>query len=305
MKVGVPGEFHEDRWPRTAEDSERHVLTRTREADGTHRIQVIAWRRGLLTGLRHGDHAHRCSRAIPAWRRGLVAGFWHGDLAHKYLSAILAWQDCLEPVSNRSLADAPAGLRHGNPVHRCLCGIPAWRSGLQSTLRHSDPTHRYSSAISAWRDHLLSTLLSRDPAHRYARAVSPWRSSHLSVHSSMKWALFVDVEVWIGCSSMKWVLFVDVEVRSGCSDGPSPRLLHPQVDQGHPRDKGGGTIASGVSVERVRFGIERWSSNIGRAIAWFIGGATGQNHRQRSGSLFRQSLPAVSSGILPAVSSGR
>ena len=63
---------------------------------------------------------------------------------------------------------------------------------------------------------------------------------------SMKWALFVDVEVWIGCFSMKWVLFVDVEVRSGCSDGPSPRLLHPQVDQGHPRDKGGGTIASGV-----------------------------------------------------------
>ena len=76
---------------------------------------------------------------------------------------IFAWQDCLEPVSNRSLACAPAGLRHGNPVHRCLCGIPAWRSGLQSTLRHSDPTHRYFRGIYAWRDHLLSTLLSRDP----------------------------------------------------------------------------------------------------------------------------------------------
>ena len=25
---------------------------------------------------------------------------------------------------------------------------------------------------------------------------------------------YVDIEVWIGCSSMKWVLFVDVEVRS-------------------------------------------------------------------------------------------
>ena len=25
MKIGVPGEFHEDRWPRTAEDSERLV----------------------------------------------------------------------------------------------------------------------------------------------------------------------------------------------------------------------------------------------------------------------------------------
>ena len=169
MRVGVPGEFHEDRWQRTAEESERRLLPRTREAEGAHRIQVIAFLSVLLTG------------------------HWHGDLAHKYLSAILAWQDCLEPVSNRSLADAPAGLRHGHP------------------------THRYSSAISAWRDHLLSTLLSRDPAHRHSSAISSWRSSLLSVHSSMKWALFVDVEVWIGCSSMKWVLFVDVEVRIGCS----------------------------------------------------------------------------------------
>ena len=32
MKIGVPGEFHEDRWQRTAEDSERRVIPRTREA---------------------------------------------------------------------------------------------------------------------------------------------------------------------------------------------------------------------------------------------------------------------------------
>ena len=31
MKIGVPGEFHEDRWQRTAEDSERHVLPSARE----------------------------------------------------------------------------------------------------------------------------------------------------------------------------------------------------------------------------------------------------------------------------------
>ena len=202
------------------------------------------------------DPAHtgsgRRSIQVIAWLSVLLAGFWHGDLAHKYLSAILAWQDCLEPVSNRSLADAPAGLRHGTPAHRCLCGIPAWRSGLQSTLRHGHPTYRYLKGIYAWRDHLLSTLLSRDPAHRHSSAISPWRSSLLSVHSSMKRALFVDVEVWIGCSSMKWVLFVDVEVRSRCSDGPSPRPPCPQVLQWHPckprrlesqdnaRDKGGG-----------------------------------------------------------------
>ena len=46
MRIGVPGEFHEDRWQRTAEDSERCMLPRTREVGGTHRIQVIAWRRG-------------------------------------------------------------------------------------------------------------------------------------------------------------------------------------------------------------------------------------------------------------------
>ena len=42
------------------------MLPRTREAGGTHRIQVIAWRSVLLDGLRHGDLAHRYLRAIPA-----------------------------------------------------------------------------------------------------------------------------------------------------------------------------------------------------------------------------------------------
>ena len=76
-------------------------IPRTREADGAHRIQVIACLSVLLTG------------------------FWHGDPAHKYFSANPAWQDCLEPVSNRSLVDAPAGLRHGNPAHKYLRDISA------------------------------------------------------------------------------------------------------------------------------------------------------------------------------------
>ena len=91
MKVGVPGEFHEDRWPRTAEDHREACVSATREAEGAHRIQVIAWRSVLLTGLRpdlrpyswplrsgsgsrsalrHGDLACRCLSGIPAWRRG-------------------------------------------------------------------------------------------------------------------------------------------------------------------------------------------------------------------------------------------
>ena len=152
----------------------REACVSAHTGSGTRSIQVIACLSVLLTGFWHGDPAHKYFSANPAWQdclepvsnRSLVdapAGLRHGNPAHKYLSAILAWQDCLEPVSNRSLADAPAGLRHGTPVHRCLCGIPAWRSGLQSTLRHSDPTHRYFRGIYAWQDHLLSTLLSRDP----------------------------------------------------------------------------------------------------------------------------------------------
>ena len=70
MRIGVPGEFHEDRWQRTAEDSERRVLPHTREVCGTHRIQVISWQSVPLASLRHGDLAHRCSRGITAWRRG-------------------------------------------------------------------------------------------------------------------------------------------------------------------------------------------------------------------------------------------
>ena len=116
MRIGVPGEFHEDRWQQTAEDSERCVIPRTREAGGAHRIQVIAWRRGLLDGLRHDHPTHRYSRGIPAWRMGLLTALRHGDLAHRCFRGILAWR--------RGLLD---GLRHDHPAHRYLSGIPAWQ----------------------------------------------------------------------------------------------------------------------------------------------------------------------------------
>ena len=94
MKVGVPGEFHEDRWQRTAEDSER-LCSR---AHGKQAVPIeFKLSRGkgeLLTGLWHDDLAHRCLRGIPAWRRRLLTGLWHGD-----------------------------------PTHRCSRGIPAWRRG--------------------------------------------------------------------------------------------------------------------------------------------------------------------------------
>ena len=51
--------------------SERHVLTRTREAGGAHRIQVIAWQSVLLSGIRHDKLVHRYPRGIILWRDGL------------------------------------------------------------------------------------------------------------------------------------------------------------------------------------------------------------------------------------------
>ena len=120
MRIGVPGEFHEDRWQRTAEDSERCMLPRTREVGETHRIQVIAWQSVLLTGLRHDTSSHNHLSGIPAWRRSHLSGLRHGHPAHRYLSGIPAWQSVLLIV-----------LRLGDIAHRCLSGIPAWRSIIQ------------------------------------------------------------------------------------------------------------------------------------------------------------------------------
>ena len=172
MRIGVPGEFHEDRWPRTAEDHREACVSATREAEGAHRIQVIAWRSVLLTGLRpdlrpyswplrsgsgsrsalrHGDLACRCLSGIPAWRRSHLSGLRHGHPAHRYLSGIPSWQSVLLIV-----------LRLGDIAHRCLSGIPAWRSdtkpmpnrsmnGVNGWLRHGHPAYRHLSGIPAWR----------------------------------------------------------------------------------------------------------------------------------------------------------
>ena len=160
MKIGVPGEFHEDRWQRTAEDSERCVLPRTREEGGAHQIQVIACQRVLLTGLRHGSPAHKCSRAIPAWQtgtepmpnrsmNGAMGPLRHGSPAHRYLRAIPAWQTGTEPMPNRSMNSALGPLRHGTPAHRYLRAISAWLSVLLTGLRHGHPAHKHLGGILA------------------------------------------------------------------------------------------------------------------------------------------------------------
>ena len=88
MKVGVPGEFHEDRWQLTAEDSERRVIPRTREVGGTHRIQVIAWRRGSS-----GRSSARlpCPQ-VPQWHPSVAKGASISTLARVPLPQVLLGQ---------------------------------------------------------------------------------------------------------------------------------------------------------------------------------------------------------------------
>ena len=69
---------------------------------------------GALVGLRHGDLAYRCFRAISAWRSSHLSALRHGDLAQRCLRGILAWQSVLL-----------TGLWHGDPARRCLSGILA------------------------------------------------------------------------------------------------------------------------------------------------------------------------------------
>ena len=123
MKIGVPGEFHEDRWQRTAEDYERRVIPRTREVGGTHRIQVIAWQSVLQIGLRYGHHAHKYPSGIHAWRRSSLSGLRHGDLAYKHLSGIPAWRSIIQPVSDRSLSDALVGPSARRPSSKASQGL--------------------------------------------------------------------------------------------------------------------------------------------------------------------------------------
>ena len=119
MKVGVPGKFHEDRWPRTAEDSERlvdpaHTGSGRDPSDTSYRVAKRSSDRPFGTATLPTD----ASVTSPRGKEGLLAGLRHGHPTHRYLRVILAWQ--------RSHLSA---LRHGDLACRCLSAIPAWRRG--------------------------------------------------------------------------------------------------------------------------------------------------------------------------------
>ena len=61
---------------------------------------------GTPTASWHGDHAHKYARGILAWRRGHLSTLWHGDPQQNDFWGRVTWQACLRPVLNRSRADA-------------------------------------------------------------------------------------------------------------------------------------------------------------------------------------------------------
>ena len=186
-------------------------------------------RTDALTGLRHGDPAHRCLSGILAWRSVLLTGFRHGDPAHRYFRGIPVWQDCLEPVSNRFLTDALAGLRHGNPSHRHLRAIPAWRTASRPVhdrqltdaltgLRHGDPAHRCLSGILAWRRWLVDGHRHDDLAHKPLRGILAWRRGYPSglwpvfgtaTHPTGTSEAFPRGETVISPTSLRLVIFTE------------------------------------------------------------------------------------------------
>ena len=80
------------------------------EASPRYPRAIPAWQ----VGLRHGDLAHRCFRAISAWRSSHLSALRHGDPVYRHLRAISTWQSVLL-----------TGLWNGHLAHRCLSGLLA------------------------------------------------------------------------------------------------------------------------------------------------------------------------------------
>ena len=194
MRIGVPGEFHEDRWQHSLAN---HYPTDLRPVSFRCSNRSLA-RQPLSTSASTPSPRHpsaipvpsqRYPRIIPApsppgksvfyriladsgpfsWTSrcslGAPVGLRHGDLAYRCFRAISAWR-----------SSHLSALRHGDPAQRCLRGIPAWQRGYLSGLRHGHPAQRYLRAILAWQSVLLSGIRHDKLVHRYPRGIILWRS---------------------------------------------------------------------------------------------------------------------------------
>ena len=143
MKIGVPGEFHEVRWQRTAEDSERRVLPRTREAGGAHRIQVIAWRRGTSDR----PLARIPCPQVPQWHPSVAKSHLSKDKpvsarCKDQLSYCRAYRQTCRMVSYVGLTDRQTGLTYRQPYLK-LSPAGSLGSSLPPTLPAGFVSHTF------------------------------------------------------------------------------------------------------------------------------------------------------------------
>ena len=173
MKIGVPGEFHEDRWQRTAEDSERHVIPRTREASGPSDTSYRVAKRSSDRSSARGP----CPQVLQSHPRVAKGVFW------LVFGTATMPTGAPEP-SPRGEGGLLAGLRHGNHAHRYLRGILAWRGGSSGR----------SSARPA-----VSIFGERGDTLRPARTSAysaPGNTSHRSGARHIQWTPAYSVSAW-------------------------------------------------------------------------------------------------------------
>ena len=152
MRIGVPGEFHEDRWQHSLAN---HYPTDLRPVSFRCHNRSSA-RRPCPQVLQSHLRVAKQSSIGPSARRPCP------EVSQRHPRVADHPPTDLKTVSfrchNRSSARRPA--------HRRLRGSPAWRDGHPSALRHGDPAYRCLSGILAWQSVLLTGLRHGHPAHR-------------------------------------------------------------------------------------------------------------------------------------------
>ena len=155
MRVGVPGEFHEDRWQRTAEDSERLCSRAHGKQAVPIEFKLSRGEEGFWTGF--GTFTLPTDASVASSRGegvfwpvfgtatlptgtsvtssrgegGLLAGLWHDDLAYRHLRAIPA---CQRGFKAEKSSDLRAARRNGLKAGR--------RSDLKAGRRRGAPRRR-------------------------------------------------------------------------------------------------------------------------------------------------------------------
>ena len=200
MKIGVPGEFHEDRWQRTAEDSERCMLPRTREVGGTHRIQVIAWRRGSSdrsSARLPCPQVPQCHPRVAKGRKSVpLTGLRSG------LGPGLARGPCAQVLQRHS------GVAKGTSIDPLARG-----PSTEALLGQGHVARLSGTGVKP----VSCRCFGRTSARHPRREASRWHhgvAKQSSIgSSSIKCRYSMDIEVRIEFLSMKCRCFMDIEVR--------------------------------------------------------------------------------------------